>query len=247
MKRFLSLGAGVQSSTLALMIAHGEVESVDAAVFADTQAEPKAVYDWLDWLEKQLPYPVYRVSAGNLLNDVVNRKDNYNPIPAYRDGSIGRRQCTWQYKLRPLHKKMRELAGLEKGERSKGAVVTALLGISQDEIFRMKPSQFAWLKNDWPLIDKGMTRGHCLEWMRNKGYPLPPRSACVFCPYKSDDEWRHTKETDADGWRIAVEVDRLIANYGERLHRSEKPLDAVELTDLQRDFFGNECEGMCGV
>ena len=40
MKRFLSLGAGVQSSTLALMIAHGEVPMVDAGIFADTQAEP---------------------------------------------------------------------------------------------------------------------------------------------------------------------------------------------------------------
>ena len=49
MKRFLSLGAGVQSSTLALMIAHGELEPVDAAIFADTGWEPKKVYVWLDW------------------------------------------------------------------------------------------------------------------------------------------------------------------------------------------------------
>ena len=66
MKRFLSLGAGVQSSTLALMIAHGELEPVDAAIFADTGWEPKKVYAWLDWLEKQLPFPVYRVTAGDL-------------------------------------------------------------------------------------------------------------------------------------------------------------------------------------
>ena len=63
----LSLGAGVQSSTLALMAAKGEVGPMPmAAIFSDTQAEPKEVYDWLDWLEKQLPYPVYRVTAGNL-------------------------------------------------------------------------------------------------------------------------------------------------------------------------------------
>lgn len=34
--RVLSLGAGVQSTTLALMMAHGEVEVPDAAIFADT-------------------------------------------------------------------------------------------------------------------------------------------------------------------------------------------------------------------
>lgn len=34
--RILSLGAGVQSSTLALMAEHGEIEKPDYAIFADT-------------------------------------------------------------------------------------------------------------------------------------------------------------------------------------------------------------------
>ena len=54
----LSLGAGVQSSTMALMAAKGEITPMpDCAIFADTQAEPQSVYDYLDWLEKQLPFP----------------------------------------------------------------------------------------------------------------------------------------------------------------------------------------------
>ena len=69
----LSLGAGVQSSTLALMAARGEVkgypQQIHGAIFADTQDEPRSVYDWLMWLEKEIcrspfPYPVYRVTAG---------------------------------------------------------------------------------------------------------------------------------------------------------------------------------------
>ena len=40
MLRILSLGAGVQSTTLALMAAHGEVEAPDCAIFADTGWEP---------------------------------------------------------------------------------------------------------------------------------------------------------------------------------------------------------------
>ena len=50
--RVLSLGAGVQSSTLALMIEHGEVPMVDCAIFADTGDEPKEVYKWLDFLKQ---------------------------------------------------------------------------------------------------------------------------------------------------------------------------------------------------
>lgn len=63
----ISLGAGVQSSAMALMAARGEITPMPvAAIFADTQAEPQGVYTWLDWLEKQLPFPIYRVSKGNL-------------------------------------------------------------------------------------------------------------------------------------------------------------------------------------
>jgi 3'-phosphoadenosine 5'-phosphosulfate sulfotransferase (PAPS reductase)/FAD synthetase len=47
--RVLSLGAGVQSTTLALMAAHGEIEPPHCAIFADTGWEPRAVYDHLDW------------------------------------------------------------------------------------------------------------------------------------------------------------------------------------------------------
>ena len=65
MKHIISLGAGVQSSTMALMAAKGEITPMpDAAIFADTGWEPKYVYDWLDWLETQLPFPVHRVSGG---------------------------------------------------------------------------------------------------------------------------------------------------------------------------------------
>lgn len=58
--RVLSLGAVVQSSTLALMMATGEVEPAQHAIFADTQWEPRRVYDWLDWLT---PLPSSRDAA----------------------------------------------------------------------------------------------------------------------------------------------------------------------------------------
>ena len=103
----LSLGAGVQSSTLALMCAAGEVTPMPvAAIFADTQAEPKSVYEWLDYLETQLPFPVYRVTQGNLEEEVLLLRDRpdgrqwtRSGIPAFMvnaDGTHGQmmRQCT---------------------------------------------------------------------------------------------------------------------------------------------------------
>jgi hypothetical protein len=103
--RVLSLGAGVQSSTLALMIEKGEVPMVDAAIFSDTYGEPQAVYDWLDWLEKQLSFPVYRVARGNLKQDMLDAtvgKYKFLSVPLFtknkETGKKGllRRQCTFE-------------------------------------------------------------------------------------------------------------------------------------------------------
>jgi hypothetical protein len=250
--RVLSLGAGVQSSTLALMIAKGEVPMVDCAIFADTQAEPKHVYGWLDFLEKQLPFPVYRVTKGNLREAVLDaaklRVRVSNP-PFYTDTGILGRSCTQDYKLAPIKRKIRELVGRGTAE--------VLLGISWDEAIRMKPSRVKYITHSFPLIEKEMTRGHCLEWMEDNGYPLPPKSACTFCPYHDDSMWRELKTHDPESFSDAVVVDAAIRKgiYNTTqnlfLHRSLKPLDQVDFDSAedkgQGRLFSNECEGMCGV
>lgn len=71
----LSLGAGVQSTTLALMAAHGEIGPMpDCAIFADTGWEPRAVYEHLAWLRSLnvLPFSVHIVSDGTIRDGLVN-------------------------------------------------------------------------------------------------------------------------------------------------------------------------------
>src|SRR3990167_5048316 len=116
---YLSLGAGVQSSTLALMNAKGEIgPPIKAAIFADTQNEPIDVYHWLDWLELQLPFPIYRVTKGNLGKDeLIVRKSKKSGkyyrnqlSPAYVQGhGVLPRKCTIDYKINPIRSKLREL------------------------------------------------------------------------------------------------------------------------------------------
>jgi hypothetical protein len=271
MRRFLSLGAGVQSSTLALMIAHGELEPVEAAIFADTQWEPKHVYKWLDWLEAEIkrcpyPFPIYRVTKGHLRDDnLYKRTKNGNLIVAIpwfikTEDGVNRmgmlRGCTRDYKIAPVTKKQKELCGYKPRQRINEVICETLIGISTDEAMRMKPSQDSWKVHRWPLIEKNMNRSACLAWMERKGYPLPPKSSCIGCPYHSDREWRLIK-ADPEAWANAVETDRLIRKpiknrKGEQfMHRSCVPLDEVDLSTAadhgQVDMFNNECEGMCGV
>ena len=259
MLRILSLGAGVQSSTVAMMAKHGEIEPFDAAIFADTGWEPKAVYNWLDWLEKQLPFPVYRVNKGNLKVDLREgcgaEKKRFASVPFFTSGGgIGKRQCSQEYKITPIRKKIRELAGLKPRQRAKEILATEAVGISLDEIQRMKPPRVWWLEGEWPLIDLRMTRADCLQWMQSNGYPEPPKSACIGCPFHNDQMWRSMRDNDTAEFQDAVDMDNVIRTGGKTqrehqfMHRSLKPLGECEFKgDSQIDMFGNECSGLCGT
>jgi len=275
---FLSLGAGVQSSTLALMAAHGEVTPMpDAAIFADTQAEPASVYKWLNWLEPQLPFPVIRVTRGDMTSEsliIKDRKDgtgrwSKSLIPAFiqnKDGSKGimGRACTYSYKVEQLERAARLHGKVKRGQ--KNVTVTQWIGISWDEIQRIKPSRVAWSQHRWPLVELRMGRRDCLKWMESHGYPKPPRSACVYCPFHSDNEWRKLRDQEPEEFQRAIRFEKdlqAVKAKTERmrgipfLHPSCVPLDQVDLsTDIERgqlslwldeQSFGNECEGMCGV
>lgn len=278
----LSLGAGVQSSTLALMAAHGKVPhlpKLSAAIFADTQDEPESVYSWLNYLDKAIqqapnPFPVYRVTAGKLSEKATQitvtkdgRKATRSNIPTFTvdsDGTPGRamiRGCTVDFKVAPVLKKARELGNVPRKAREGNRVhVVQWIGISLDEIYRMKPSRDWWAENVWPLVDLKMNRHDCKRWMEANGFPEPPRSSCVFCPFHNDHEWRRLKMQESVEFQKAVDFERAIQKAKAEsdnfrsvpfLHKSLKPLDEVDFSSDedhgQLNLFNQECLGMCGV
>ncbi|CAH1662480.1 adenine nucleotide alpha hydrolase family protein [Chelatococcus asaccharovorans] len=269
--RVLSLGAGVQSTTLALMAAHGIVGPMpDLALFADTGWEPASVYEHLRWLMSPnvLPFPVHIVSAGNIRQNLLDasRGERWASIPAFtrviqRGGRVEigmiRRQCTGDYKIAPIRRKVRELLGLTRKRSPPFAVAEQWIGISTDEAVRIKPSFEPWQVNRWPLIERRMSRQDCLAWLRRHDYPIPPKSSCIGCPFHSNAAWRRIRDHDPDAWDDAVAIDRAIRSglrgiRGEvYLHRSAVPLDeadlSIEADHGQLDLWPNECEGMCGV
>lgn len=266
--RVLSLGAGVQSTTLALMAARGEIEPPDCAIFADTGAEPLHVYSHLARLKMLLPFDVEIISVGSLKQHLVDGKRSDGraflaSIPAFLDqlhlGKVeqgqGRRYCTREYKVDPLSKRQRQLAGYLPKQRMPIGAVEVWLGISTDEAHRMKQSPRRWQKNRFPLIEQRMSRGDCIAWLERHGYQIPGKSACTFCPYHSDAAWLDMKRNDPASWQEACEVDEAIRRNQHALHlkaipylhRSMRPLAEADLSENQPDLFGHECEGMCGV
>ncbi len=260
----LSLGAGVQSSTLALMAAHGEVTPMPvAAIFADTQAEPGAVYEWLNWLAPRLPFPIRSVTKGDLERDILDtlrgkRKRTAQP-PLFVRGdkpNPGRlwRQCTQEYKLEPIRREARRIM-----QEAGAKCVHQWIGISMDEAHRMRDSDVRYVENVYPLVERGITRQDCLQWMEQHKYPRPPKSACVWCPMASQERWRGIRANPQD-WDRAVKFDTALrekpgTSLGNgRIHGSlyvHRSGESLMTTDLgmnpnQGDLFGEDCTGLCG-
>ena len=279
--RVISLGGGVQSTVVLLIAGAGGFGEVpDVAIFADTGWEPASVYRHLEWLEEVSEIPVVRVSSGrNLRHDAVSKQSKSGrpslPIPIYLrnpDGSLGmsmNRACTDRYKLRPIEKYVRqEMLDLQPGQRVPSDVlVETWLGISREEVLRVRESRHRWGRLVYPLIDMAMNRRDCAEWFadRHPGRNLP-RSACSGCPFRSDSEWLRLKQTDPKDFEDAVEVDAAIRETGAGsvfrgepfLNARRKPLgEAVQ--DYEQELAmnpmlpglssgsGNECEGVCFV
>jgi hypothetical protein len=280
---FLNLGAGVQSTALYLMSIDGdepEVPRFDAAIFADTQEEPDEVYRHLEWLEKQGGPPIVRTTAGRL-GDALDKSGvcaagdvHLISIPAFTlsktgDKGIIPRQCTAEYKIKPIERLIREHCGGQFGRPlPKDVIVHQYMGLSFDEpkrVIRVKQRFLAKPANwrvHFPLWEMQWDRGDCKSYLRKRMPYEVPRSACVFCPFKSDSEWRRLKEGDQKGWRRAVEIDTACRTGGrfvdERfLHKSCQPLDQVDLRpedeksgqmNMFRHLqgFQDECEGYCG-
>lgn len=253
--RLLSLGAGVQSTVLALMTADGTLPKVDGAIFADTGWEPARVYKHLDRLRavlKDAGIPLHVVSKGNLRHDSLDPAHRYASVPYFvrnPDGSdgMGRRQCTSEYKLSPISRKARELLGAAAPDFRrvpKGRVAEQWIGFSTDEIHRVSDREgVSYLHKAYPLLDLGMSRKDCERWLNARGWGDTAKSACIGCPFHGNAQWRDLRDNHPAEWADAVAFDEAIRKGGARglplngeafLHRSRVPLSIAPINRVTR-------------
>ena len=263
--RFLSLGAGIQSSTLVCMMIERTLPWVDHIIMADTGDERAATMEHVEWLRGA----VARATNGQTGFHVVARSTRLSEeLQARYEGSRGyvtpplylegrgqiQRQCTRYFKVIPLQRKQRELLGYKKGERIPPGISEVWIGISTDEVVRAGAAYENWAANRFPLLELRMSRRDCERWLAEHGYPVPPKSACIFCPYRSNLEWRRLKELDPAAFAEACAIDKRLreAPNVQRLaylHDSRRPLAEVDFSTAEENGQGmlNLCEGGCGL
>lgn len=280
MRQILSLGAGIQSTALLLLSEEGILPRLDLCIFADTGWEPESVYRHLNHLERTCHTPIVRVETSNIRRDALTAQirgtaakgSRWASMPYFvknEDGSIGKinRQCTDEYKIRPIERYVREqVLCLKPRQRwpKKEILVQQWFGITLDEIHRLRTSRRECIQRVYPFVGipedmmaKRWTRADCVQWLNSHapGYAVS-RSACIGCPFHSNKEWRELQTNSPAEFADAVEFDRAIRHCGGMrgqvfLHRSGRPLDQIDFRDAAEAgdqlSFAEECEGLCGL
>lgn len=247
-KVVLSLGAGVQSTALLIASAVGVLPKPDMAVFADPGWERESVYAHLDRLEREVAVPagipIRRVSVGNIRDDALNPEKRFASMPLYvRNGDkigLAKRQCTNEYKVKPISRAVREALGYPHPRPvPRGVFVDQWIGISTDEFHRAKSSYVRYSRHVFPLLDLGWSRDDCIEFLAGHGFPDVAKSSCLGCPFHSDANWLDVRSNPAE-WEDVVDFDQRIRRGAARANAAGDELrgsaylywKAIPLTDV---------------
>lgn len=268
--RVFSFGGGVQSVAVLVLQAQQRLpEPYHIFAFAnvgDDSEHPKTLryygeialpYARANGIELEMMHKTTHGKAETLY-EYIHRTEKSVPIPArMSNGAPGNRSCTQDFKIRLIDKLPRQIGASH-------AVIG--LGITIDEIRRMRDEKWHdkqgkrrigyWKRREHPLIDLRLNRSQCEQIILEAGLPIPPKSACWFCPYTHRSVWRHRKQNEPQLFAKAVRLEKTInekRNAIERdmvfLHPAKngqmKPLD--EAVDNQLPLFDEEdtCDGYC--
>lgn len=223
----LSYGAGVQTFGMLVAIEQGLIPTPDIVIFADLQNEEIATYQHLGEIaiplmaKLELPFRVIR--HGNLYLDSLIA--GHTPKPPI---------CTKTYKIRPIESFLKKYGT---------GVHQVQIGITTDEAHRANSkSESKRIEKTFPLIDIGFSRQDVINLIAGAGYPVPPKSGCFFCPWKSK-EFLRMKQTEPDKFQACLNLEKYT---GHKLPLYGTSLATID-NQLFFDFDDTCSSGYCGV
>ncbi|MFJ3339046.1 phosphoadenosine phosphosulfate reductase [Streptomyces sp. NPDC086766] len=204
--RAFSFGGGVQSVACLVLASQGRIE-FDTFIFANVGEDSEDPRTLAYFREYALPFAqaqglrleeVHRVRRDGSTETLWGRlnKDGSRslPIPVrMSNGAPGTRSCTADFKIRVIGKRLKELGATKEHPATVG------VGISVDEIQRANSRRSeSYERITYPLLDLGLRRTDCYRVIRGAGLPVPPKSACFFCPFHRPETWREMRRTAPD-------------------------------------------------
>lgn len=265
-----SCGGGVQSSAIAALICQGLLPNPELALIADTGMEQQSTWDYLSNVVNPALLAAGKTTVERIFKPPGAQGLVWNPegedvegmdpedinilMPVHwknTDGTTSRSRtfCSGEWKRKSVH---HHLGTLGIGHRSH--IVEMWLGMSRDELRRVRVSNTQWIEHHYPLVmGYGLSyrRSDCMTLVERMGWPPAPRSSCWGCPNHSDAEWATVKQNPGEWAQALALQDHLLQISGGRayLHRGGDLRDIdLQPNSQQLGLFDQGCaSGMCFV
>lgn len=248
-----SCGGGTQSGAIATLIRLGKLPRPDLAFMTDTGREKSSTWPFVDGFIRpalaSVGLELTIVKAADFTNhlDVIyTNEDGKRTIllPGFTTFGGGKGKlpafCSGKWKRDVAERWMRSI-GIQKARN--------WIGISRDELRRIRARHRAWLELWYPLIFAvPMTRQQCVELIRSQGWTGEiPHSACWMCPNQSDAEWLDMKLHQPQDFAAAcaLEAEVRLEDPHFHLHESQIPLAEVDFTGQFTMFSDRGCTTGC--
>lgn len=190
----LLVGYGGGVNSLAVVIGLRDRKIVpDLITFADTGDEKPETYAYLGdvlpaWLAKNGFPALTRVRKNSPRTGDVSLEAECLRRETMPSRAFGLSSCAMRWKIEPQEKFLNNWAPARRAwEQGKKPI--KILGYDDGEAGRRdKITEDAKLRYWYPLIEWGLDRDGCVELIRNEGLPIPPKSACFYCPSSTKSE-----------------------------------------------------------
>ena len=256
MMRTVSYGGGVQSTALLVLAAQGVIdfpvflfanvgeksELPETLRYVRDIAMPYAAAHGLDVIEVQRhPTRTKRVDLYDTMVDYDGDRLS-EPIPVRgENGAPMHRSCTADWKIAPIGD------WLTAHGATSANPATVAIGISTDELERAgNGKDQPYERRTYPLLDLGLSRSACQKVIADAGLPVPPKSACWFCPFHRPGTWAETRRDDPERFWQSVKLERLLNERRDVLGKDHvyltrfgRPLDEA-IAEAQPSLFGEE-------
>jgi len=185
MKKYLSLGCGVDSICLMLWLLDQEEEF--ESVFVDHGADYPETYIYLDYLIKK----GFKITIIKPKEQLIKHCEENKIIPMR-----GRNWCTDKFKLRPLKEYFQ-------------VPCICFVGIGYYESKRSKKHSPVkkGVFNAYPLISLGMNRQKSIDFIKSHGLKEPPPSQCYICFNAKKRELRDLSNNYPKLYRKRIELE----------------------------------------
>ena len=243
----VSCGGGRNMAMILGMFERGIIPNV--ICFSDTKGEKPETYEAIGrmtlWCLDHFGIPITTVTKTSMYESLEDNclKKQMLPSAAY-----GFRSCSDKWKIQPMAKFMNNYApaqavwaagkkvtnaiGYDAGESRRGA------NIKEDEKYRY------W----FPLVEWGWYLEDCVEAFKRHGLPVPPKSACYYCPSSTKAEVKALASNHPDLFARAVGMERnaapnmqVIKGLGRHWSWEELVQISDQQMDLLRDPPGMAC------